>query len=99
MSNIPSKKLIWYNYSILDKTGKLLCTASEEKINWYLGRNLATKINDTTIQLLFETNGPGCQGLPYALSTKENVCAVCGKNYDLNRHHVVPYWLLQTLPP
>lgn len=64
--------------------------ANLKKIDWYLNRNLAERIDDHSIRLTFRPNGLGCNGLGYGLEKMQNICVVCGTHEFLTKHHVVP---------
>lgn len=91
---------IYGNYKVLSPEGKLMFRCQEKKFNWYLKRNLAKIIEDSTIQLLFEPKGLGHQS-DYYLKQKDNICVVCGFSDELNltKHHVVPYCYRKFFPP
>lgn len=80
---------LYGNQKVLSLDNKLLFRTNKEKVDWYLSRNLADVIDDTTIRLRFKTKGPGAR-TTFELSEKENCCVVCGATEILDRHHVVP---------
>lgn len=61
-------------------------------------RHLAFILDDNTIQLRFETKGPGHKGDDFYLNQKLNQCVVCGKTEFLTKHHIVPYCYRKHLP-
>ncbi len=63
----------------------------EKRFHWYLRKQLATQIDNLTIQLNFEAKGQGNAGDPYYLSEHINQCVVCGDDRHYTRHHVVPH--------
>lgn len=72
---------------------------SYRKAIWYVKRNLAVILEDTphlTVQLTFVPQGLG--GHSFYCHIKENLCAVCGADEDLSRHHIVPYCFRRHLP-
>lgn len=83
----------YQNCEVLHPDGNLMFRCSSKKANWYLKRNLATKLKDEplVVQLTFAPNGNGHMDDPYHLQVMENKCVVCGGLEDLTRHHIVPY--------
>jgi hypothetical protein len=87
-SNQPTKNgPIYENCTILAPDGVILCRTSQKKLKWYLDRELAEPV---VIKLKFEPSGRKNSEDTYYLSDKENRCVVCGTDFDLNMHHVVP---------
>jgi len=86
-------KPLYSNCVIQDPDGRVICRSGERRVQWYLSKNLATKIQDDplTIKLTFTPAGYGDAGDEYMLASKDNKCVVCGCANDLTRHHVVPY--------
>ncbi|KAJ1796590.1 hypothetical protein LPJ75_007213, partial [Coemansia sp. RSA 2598] len=84
-------KPVYENCSVLDVSGKLLFRAGRKKLDWYLSRNLAREINETTIQLTFQNKGVGRSEEPFYLQDMRNACVVCSSTENLTMHHVVPY--------
>lgn len=93
-------KEIYQNFVILHPdTGEKMCYCDEKKINWYLKRGLAKRIDEKTIQLLFTPAGKGNIHLSKAFETnRSNVCVVCGTDKNLTKHHVVPYQYRKHFP-
>lgn len=87
--SIKNRK-VYGNYSVYSPDGILMFRSNIKKINWYLNRNLAERIDDNSIKLTFEPNGLGCHGIGYGLDRIQNVCVVCGIDECLTKHHVVP---------
>ena len=94
----PLKTNLYGNFHVLSPEGDIMFHCNEDKINWYLTRNLADKISPTAIQLRFKPNGPGHMGDHYYMSQKENKCVVCGTESQLTRHHVIPYCYRRYFP-
>ncbi len=92
------KKAVYDNCRILSPAGELMCNCSTKKIQWYLERQLATPIDDRTIQLLFEPKGPGNRGDEFYLAAKENMCVVCGNGSQFVRHSIVPHAFRSLFP-
>lgn len=55
------QKPVYENCRILAPDGEILCKCDRKKVEWYLSKNLATKLEDDplVIQLNFEPNGRG----------------------------------------
>lgn len=92
------KKAPYGNWEVLNRHGQLIFRCDEERASWYLNRNLASVVRDETIQLNFETNGPGNLGDEYYLARKEYRCVVCGCYNTLTKHHVVPKFYRRNMP-
>lgn len=91
-------KKIYGNFIILSPNGDFLCRCNEEKVDWYLGRNLAEKIDENTIKLKFEPKGNGKKDDPFYSQERKNECCICGGSDDLSKHHVVPYCFRKHFP-
>lgn len=94
-------KQMYGNWSVLHPTGVLIFRCGHQRADWYLKRNLAVKLDDSTIQLTFEPKGFGHAGTSaeeYYLTTKKNQCVVCGSSDDLTKHHVVPHAFRKFFP-
>lgn len=90
MKRRSTNTVIYGNFAILDPSGHMLCRCSQDRIEWYLSRNLATSVDEKTIRLNFEPKGRGHINDPYYTSHKKNICAVCGTDKHLSKHHCVP---------
>ncbi|KAI9505804.1 hypothetical protein BX070DRAFT_258368 [Coemansia spiralis] len=84
-------KAIYENCRVLDITGKLLFRTSQKRLDWYLVRSLASRVDDRTIRLKFANKGVGRQNEPFYLQDMRNECVICGTLNDLTMHHVVPH--------
>ncbi|KAJ2457433.1 hypothetical protein GGF42_002678 [Coemansia sp. RSA 2424] len=84
-------KAVYENCAVLDIAGNLLFKASRKRLDWYLSRDLATVVDDQTIQLNFANRGTGRSTEPFYLQDMQNVCVVCGTTSGLTMHHVVPH--------
>ncbi|KAJ2044734.1 hypothetical protein H4S04_006053, partial [Coemansia sp. S16] len=84
-------KAVYENCTVLDISGNLLFRASRKRLDWYLSRDLATVIDDHTIQLRFANRGTGRSNEPFYLQDMRNACVVCGTTDGLTMHHVVPH--------
>ncbi|KAJ2585205.1 hypothetical protein EV177_009992, partial [Coemansia sp. RSA 1804] len=96
---IPRAKVVYENCSVLDVSGRLLFRAPRKRLDWYLTRGLATRVDDTTIRLTFQNRGTGRQGEQFYLQDMRNECVVCGgTSCGLTMHHVVPHQYRQHMP-
>lgn len=83
---------------MLSKDGEFLAYTDSKRMNWYLERKLASKVDGNIYQLNFETkNGNKNRGDFYKIALK-NKCVVCGTNNELTKHHVVPSQYRKLLP-
>lgn len=98
--SISKSKKIYTNGTMLAPDGEILCRCGQDKIDWYLKRDLATleKKDPPTIRLNFEPSGRGHKNDNFYLHKKEDICVVCGTNKDLSKHHVVPYCFRKFFP-
>lgn len=79
------------NCVVLHPDGTPMFYCDRKKIRWYLKRNLATTVNDTTVQLIFVPKGMGDMYANKVYKNKKNNnCVVCNTTEKLTRHHVVP---------
>lgn len=89
---IGGKNLDYENWKVYHPNGRHMFTCGGKKANWYLSRNLAEKIGDGKIMLNFEPNGEGFEdNEDFGRSVREVRCVVTGVDYDMQRHHIVPY--------
>lgn len=89
---IGSRNLNHENWKVYHPNGKHMFTCGEKKANWYVSRNLANVIGKHKIQFTFEPNGDGfADNENFGRAERKNICVVTGKDYDLQRHHIVPY--------
>ncbi|KAJ2359220.1 hypothetical protein IWW50_002240 [Coemansia erecta] len=88
---LSREKDIYNNCRVLDIDGNLLFRAGNKRLEWYLSRNLAARIDDRTIQLSFANKGSGRQDEPFYLQEMQNICTVCGTPESLTMHHIVPH--------
>lgn len=87
-----AKKELYGNWKVLAPDGEVLFLALEKRVNWYLSRNLAERVDDNTIRLLFEPKSRSNSSDPYIITEKLNKCVVCGTEdlEVLTKHHIVP---------
>ena len=89
---LGSRNLNHENWKVYHPNGKHMFTCGEKKANWYLERNLAKVIGKYKIQFTFSPNGDGfADNEEFGRGIRKNICVVSGKDYDLQRHHIVPY--------
>lgn len=98
MPNIPTQTTIYESYAMLHPDGTLMCRCNKKRANWYIDRNLATWIDETTFKLNFVPQGHGKSNNEYYKQHLENKCVVCGELNNLNKHHVFPYVFRSRLP-
>lgn len=81
---------------MLGLDGNPLFKCSPKKAQYYLKKNLAISIDEKTHQLTTPSVEQRFEQLygdklsPFFLETKNDKCVVCGINYNLTRHHIVP---------
>lgn len=87
-----AKNELYGNWRVLAPDGELLFLALEKRINWYLSRNLAEKVDENTIRLTFEPKSRTNSKDLYIVTEKLNKCVVCGSEEleTLTKHHIVP---------
>jgi len=89
---LGSRNLNHENWKVFHPNGKHMFTCGEKKANWYLERGLAEVIGNYKIQFTFSPNGDGfADNEEFGRGIRKNICVVTGKDYDLQRHHIVPY--------
>ena len=87
--------------------GKPLFRCSESRAKFYLRRGFADLINKETIR--FNHTGKQTENvlaslygdtgkLPFFMAVKNDKCVVCGKQFPMTRHHVVPKRHKKKLP-
>jgi hypothetical protein len=86
------------NFKMLSLTGNFLAYTDEKRMYWYVDRNLANKLDDTTYQLKFETKGGNTSRAEFYTIALENKCVICGTDDELTKHHVVPSQYRKHLP-
>ena len=91
------------NCLMISLSGKPLSLVGEERIEWYLKRNLAEEIFNydskytRVIKLKFENKGLE-RIRDSDLTIMQNICVVCGSTENLQLHHVVPYRVKRYYP-
>lgn len=87
---------LYGNIKFLSLKKDLMFYGTLKKLFWYWTRGIANIIDDRTVQLMFETAGPG--NIHSKVGNRDNLCVVCGCSENLNKHHVVPYQYRKWLP-
>ncbi|CAO3614716.1 unnamed protein product [Cunninghamella blakesleeana] len=91
--------VIYENWKVYNKTGKLMFRCNEKKANWYLKRNLANTLpQEQSIELTFEAKGDGHDLNDYMVEEQSNNCVVCNATKELTTHHVVPDMYRKAMP-
>ncbi len=90
------RKNLYDNCVIQAPDGTPISRCLKSRLDWYLSRGLATRIDDDTIRLHKEPSGT-CH-VKEATEIKVNICVVCGATEKLSIHHVVPYCFRNALP-
>ena len=89
---LGGNNLDYENWRVYHPSGRHMFTCGGKKARWYLERDLAKEIGDFQIILNFEPNGHGFEdNEDFGRSIREIQCVVTGIDYELQRHHIVPY--------
>lgn len=96
-----SAKPLFDNGVIVAPDNQFLGYCSNNRLNWYLDRNLAeiVEYNPLKIRLKFEPSGRRGANDAWLNLAKPNLCVVCGTTENLSRHHVIPYAIIKHMPP
>lgn len=89
---------LYGNWVVLHPDGGEMFRCDQKRADWYLSRDLAKQINDTTLQFTFMPGGRGHSEEPYYRQSLPNICFVCGSTELLSKHHVVPYQYRRIMP-
>jgi len=90
------KKVMYTNHQMLSNQGDLLAIISDKKANWYVAKELADRIDESTIKLRFTAKG---KPPDFTRAKKTNSCVCCGKDTDgYMRHFIVPKCYKQLFP-
>ncbi|XP_072425361.1 exonuclease 3'-5' domain-containing protein 2 isoform X2 [Chiloscyllium punctatum] len=73
--------------------GQPLCTCDRKKAQWYIDKGIGELISEDpfVVKLKFEPSGRPESQEDYYLTTKENLCVVCGKRESYIRKNIVPH--------
>lgn len=85
------------NCKMLDKDNNFMSFVDQNKMNWYIKKNLAEKIDEKTFKINFVPNGVGVK-VSYYHNPIENKCICCGSTENLTKHHVLPYRFKKYFP-
>ena len=89
---LGSRNLNHENWKVYHPNGKHMFTCGEKKAKWYLDRNLGEVVGNFKIQFTFSPNGDGfADNEEFGRGIRKNICVVSGRDYELQRHHIVPY--------
>lgn len=88
---LGSKNLNIENWRVYHPDGKHMFTCGEDKIKWYMSRGLGEVTGDFEMTFNFEPNGWGYDDDEFGKGLRINRCVVSGIEYDLQRHHIVPF--------
>jgi hypothetical protein len=79
------------NCTILDMRDKVIGKCPRRRLDWYLRKDIAERVDDSTIRLKFEPNYKDPDSLNFdEIVTRESVCVVCGESDKLNKFHIIP---------
>lgn len=95
---VDQDREVYGNFKVESPDGVLMFRCDEKKINWYIKRNLAEYVNESTIRLNFRPKGLGNHNKEFGLSKMKNHCVVCNTQKYLTRHHVVPFCYRKYFP-
>lgn len=88
------------NSIMLSCEGEPMTTISDDKVEWYLVRGLATRVSypgyAKAIRLTFKAKANSNDAAD--LIKMENRCVVCGTDQSLSLHHVLPYSVKRHYP-
>lgn len=96
MQSQPSTHKLYDSIQMVSPEGTLMSKVSLKRANWYVNRNLAVWLDDTTFKLNFAPKTGTWE--PWSVATLENRCVVCGSEENLNKHHVFPLVFKRELP-
>ena len=86
------------SFEIYDIDGMFLSFSSEKRIEWYLEKKLASKIENTNhIKLNFKSK-KNCNQYHNLKESYHFWCVCCGGSDNLTKHHVVPQMYLPYFP-
>lgn len=88
--NQKHKEQFFDNCRLLKPDGTLLFYCSKKSMQWYLRKELATIIDEQTVQLKFTPKIKNEESLQHYKTTRVNACFVCGKSGSLCQFDIVP---------
>lgn len=101
VKTIKKENLSLTNWRVMHPNGKFMFFADDKKKDWYLSRNLATQLNEQSIQLTFKPNGNGYHESDIFGVNPRKICCVCCGEKDaalMQKHHIVPYMYRKHMP-
>jgi len=86
------KSSVYGNLRFYHPDGSFMFYSDQNRADWYLSRNLAVQTGDREIKLTFTPKGHGVGDDAYGISSKDNICVVCGTGEEvgLTKHHITP---------
>lgn len=86
------KTSVYGNWRFYHPDGAFMFYSDQTRADWYLSRNLAVITGEREIKLTFTPKGHGVGYDTYGISSKDNICVVCGTGEDtgLTKHHITP---------
>lgn len=91
------KSLVYDNCAMYSPSGEFMAYVPLRRMNWYLKREIAKKLDEKAFQITFEPKGNG-DANDRGHCIRENKCVVCGVEENLTLHHIVPYCYRKHLP-
>ncbi|KAM4724045.1 exonuclease 3'-5' domain-containing protein 2 isoform 2-T2 [Anableps anableps] len=87
------KSPLYDNCFLYAPDGQPLCTCDKKKAKWYLDKGIGVLQSEDPfiVRLLFEPSGRPDSQQDYYLTTKENLCVVCGKADSYIRKNIIPH--------
>jgi hypothetical protein len=85
------------NCKMLNKDNQFMSFVDQNKMDWYIKKNLAEKIDEKTFKINFIPNGSGVN-VSYYEKAIENRCVCCASTEKLTKHHVLPYRFKKYFP-
>jgi hypothetical protein len=95
---LGSKNLNIENWRVYHPDGKHMFTCGEDKIKWYMSRGLGSITGEYEMTFNFIPNGWGYDDDEFGKGMRVNRCVVTGVDYDLQRHHIVPFCYRKYFP-
>nr|XP_061799022.1 exonuclease 3'-5' domain-containing protein 2-like isoform X2 [Nerophis lumbriciformis] len=89
----PRKSPLYDNCFLHAPDGQPLCTCDKRKAKWYLDKGIGVLQSEDpfVVRLLFEPSGRPDSQQDYYLTSKENLCVVCGREDSYIRKNIVPH--------